>query len=106
MARTQKEKNMVTKTFLAAKAANAIHEEGRRYGWWPFGTRKEFDDFISRHPLVIRGRGTHLIVALDCEKALVVREIESIADAANISEQAFVLSYPQLTERMIHECDA
>jgi hypothetical protein len=97
---------MMTKTFLAVKAANAIYEEGRRYGWWPFGTRKEFDQFISRHPLVLRGRGTHLLVAIDCEKALVVREIESIADAADVSEQAFVLSYPHLTERMIHEYDA
>jgi hypothetical protein len=97
---------MVTKTFLAANVANAIYEEGRRYEWWPFGTRKEFDEFISRHPLVLRGRGTHLIVALDCEKALVVREIESIADAADVSEQAFVLSYPHLTERMIYEYDS
>ncbi len=98
-----KEKYMHTQTFLAVNVANAIYEEGKRHEWWPFDTRAEFDDFIRRHPLSLRGRGTHLIVGLDCEQRLVVREMESIADAANISQQAFVLSYPRLTERVIYE---
>ena len=96
----------MAKTFLAANAANAIYEDGKRREWWPFDTRAEFDEFISRHPLVLRGRGSHLIVGLDSAQKLIVREIESITDAADVSEQAFVLSYPQLTERMIHECIA
>ena len=94
---------MVAKTFLAANAANAIYEDGKRHEWWPFDTRAAFDEFISRHPLVLRGRGSHLIVALDTDQKLIVREIEGITDAADVSEQAFVLSYPQLTERMIYE---
>jgi hypothetical protein len=35
-----------------------------------------------------------------------VREIESIAESANISEHAFLLSYQRLTERVVYEHDA
>lgn len=94
---------MTPQTFLAMNVANAIYEDGKKHEWWPFDTRAAFDDFLGRHPLSLRGRGTHLIVGLDCEQRLVVREMESITDAANITQQAFVLSYPRLTERVIYE---
>jgi hypothetical protein len=97
---------MSDESFLAMNVANAIYEDGRRLGWWPFETRECFDDFMRKHPLSLRGRGTHLLVGLDREGNLKVREIENIADSATISKKAFLLSYQRLTERVAYEHDA
>jgi hypothetical protein len=97
---------MSNESFLAMNVANAIHESGRRLDWWPFETRERFDDFLKAHPLALRGRGTHLLVGLDRGGKLAVREIESIAESANVSEDAFLLSYQRLTERVVYEYDA
>ena len=97
---------MGNESFLAMNVANAIYEDGRKLDWWPFETRACFDHFMTRHHLSVRGRGTHLLVGLDREGNLQVREIENIADSANISKEAFLLSYQRLTERVVYEHDA
>ncbi len=94
---------MMTKTFLAANVANVIYEDGRKHSWWPFDARAEFDDFLRRHPLRLRGSGTHLIVGLDQGVGIVVRELQCLTDATDISQDAFIVSYASLTERVIHE---
>lgn len=94
---------MSTQTFLAANVANLIYEEGRRCEWWPFESRAAFDDFLWKHPIRLRGAGTHLIVGLDQNREIVVREFESIVDAGDVTQDAFIVSYAHLTERVIHE---
>jgi len=97
---------MGNESFLAMNVANAIYEGGRRLDWWPFQSRECFDDFMAKNPPSLRGRGTHLLVGLDGEGSLKVREIHSITDSANISKEAFLLSYQRLTERVVYERDA
>lgn len=94
---------MKTSTFLDVNAANLIYEQGRRHEWWPFDTRADFDCFLRRHPLTLRGRGTHVIVGLDQSEGIVVREFESVTALANVTQEAFVVAYADLTERVIHE---
>ncbi len=94
---------MEAKTFLAANVANVIYEDGRRHEWWPFDTRDAFDEFLRRHPFPLHGRGAHLIVGLDQNREIVVQEFESISDTGNVTQDAFIVSYAHLTERVIHE---
>ena len=94
---------MNAQTFLAANVANVIYEDGRRCEWWPFESRAAFDDFLQSRPIRLRGAGTHLIVGLDKNREIVVRELESITDAGDVTQDAFIVSYAQLTERVIHE---
>lgn len=92
---------MKKQSFLDAKAADVIYEVGRRCEWWPFDTRADFDAFLERCPPNLRGRGTHLVVGLDQRQGFMVRECEGITDAADMTQDAFVLSYSRLNERMI-----
>lgn len=71
--------------------------------WWPYETREQLDEFFRTNEISLSGNGDHILVGLNKSRDLVVQEMRDITDAANISEQAFVLSYRHLYERVINE---
>lgn len=89
---------MITTTYLAEIVANEVWEEGKRRDWWPFSRREDFDGYRESKKWRFPGNGTHVVVGLDGNQQLIVREIQSITDTACVSSQAFVLSYSHLQE--------
>ncbi len=94
---------MTNQSLLIACVARHIHESGKRMEWWPYETREQLDEFFRTNGICLRGNGDHILVGLNNSRDLVVQEIRDITDAANVSEQAFVLSYRHLYERLINE---
>jgi hypothetical protein len=94
---------MTKKSLLSACVARHIHESGKRMEWWPYETREQLDEFFRTNGISLRGNGDHILVGLNNDQDLVVQEIHGITDAANVSTQAFILSYKHLFERVLNE---
>lgn len=94
---------MAKHSFLTATLASHIHASGRKRDWWPYDNSGQVDDFFRDKGISFRGNGDHILVGLNHNKELVVQEIRDITDAANVSDEAFILSYRHISERVIHE---
>jgi len=94
---------MSTTSLLAKIVANAIWQEGKTHEWWPFASRREFDEYRTRNPFRLPGNGTHILVGLGDTQPLIVKEIQAITDTACVKTAAFILSYSLLHERVVNE---
>jgi hypothetical protein len=94
---------MAKHSFLTASLARHIHASGRSMDWWPYDNSDQVDDFLRAKGISFRGNGDHILVGLNHNRELVVQEIRDITDTADVSDEAFILSYRHISERVIHE---
>jgi len=94
---------MDKKSFLQAVVGPQIHEAGKRLDWWPLRTKQAFLEWLEKDGVNLRGNGDHVLVGLNRNGGLTVREISSVADASGVTEEAFVMSYRQLTKEVYND---
>ncbi len=90
-------------TLLQNIAAKAMHQEGRKRDWWPFGTEEELLQYYANKNIRLRGNSDFVAVGLGRGQDLVIREFDSIQDLADLSDKAFTLSYSSINERLADE---